>query len=276
MKRHHLTLNGLDYAVTEAGSGEALLMLHGFPDSARLWRHQIPALAEAGYHVIAPDLRGFGASAKPVGEEHYTLGSVLGDVTALLDHFGLGRGKLVSHDWGAALGWAFAAWMPERVTRHIACSVGHLSALWHAGIAQRRLAWYMLLFMNRGVAEDILQRDDWQWFRDLFQHHPEMETWLADLGRPGALTAALNWYRANVGIETWTREGWVLPRVKVPTLGVWSTGDAYLTETQMVTSQAWMDAPWDYHRLEGGSHWFMLDRPAAVARLFIDYLGRAD
>lgn len=276
MKRHQLALNGLDYAVTEAGSGEALLMLHGFPDSARLWRHQIPALVDAGYHVIAPDLRGFGATAKPVGEEHYTLGSVLGDVTALLEHFGLERVKLVSHDWGAALGWAFAAYMPERVVRHVACSVGHLSALWHAGVAQRRLAWYMLLFMNRGVAEEILQRDDWQWFRDLFQHHPEMETWLADLGRPGALTAALNWYRANVGVETWTREGWVLPRVKVPTLGVWSTGDAYLTETQMVTSQAWMDAQWDYHRLEGGSHWFMLDRPADVARLFIDYLGRAD
>jgi pimeloyl-ACP methyl ester carboxylesterase len=276
MKRHQLALNGLDYAVTEAGSGEALLMLHGFPDSARLWRHQIPALVDAGYHVIAPDLRGFGATAKPVGEEHYTLGSVLGDVTALLEHFGLERVKLVSHDWGAALGWAFAAYMPERVVRHVACSVGHLSGGGVAGVAQRRLAWYMLLFMNRGVAEEILQRDDWQWFRDLFQHHPEMETWLADLGRPGALTAALNWYRANVGVETWTREGWVLPRVKVPTLGVWSTGDAYLTETQMVTSQAWMDAPWDYHRLEGGSHWFMLDRPADVARLFIDYLGGAD
>ena len=274
MTVHRLLLNGLDYAVTEEGRGEPVLLLHGFPDSARLWRHQIPALVDAGYRVLAPDLRGFGATAKPAEESAYTLGSVLGDVVALLDHFGVAQTRLISHDWGAALGWAFAAYLPERVRCHIACSVGHLSALWHAGIAQRRLAWYMLLFMHRGLAEEILQRDDWQWFRDLFQHHPEMETWLEDLGRPGALTAALNWYRANVGVETWTREGWVLPRVKVPTLGVWSTGDAYLTEMQMVTSMQYMDASWDYRRLEGGSHWFMLDRPRDVARLFVDWLDR--
>ncbi len=253
MTIHQLRLNNLDYAVTEEGSGEPLLMLHGFPDSARVWRHQIPELVTAGYRVIAPDLRGFGASAKPAEEAAYTLGSVLGDVTALLDHFKLDRVKLISHDWGAALGWALAAFMPERVERHIACSVGHLSALWHAGIAQRRLAWYMLLFMNRGGAEDLLQRGG---------------------QRTGALTAALNWYRANVDLQSWTSEGWVLPRVRVPTLGVWSTGDSYLTETQMVTSAGYMDAPWEYCRLEGGSHWFMLDRPAAVSRVFIDYLGR--
>ncbi|MCC7124753.1 MAG: alpha/beta hydrolase [Acidobacteria bacterium] len=274
MTVHRLQINGLDYAVTEEGSGEPLLLFHGFPDSARLWRHQIPALVAAGFRVLAPDLRGFGATARPADESAYTLGTVLGDITALLDHFGVARTRLVSHDWGAALGWALAAYLPERVHSHIACSVGHLSALWHAGIAQRRLAWYMLLFMQRGAAEDLLMRDDWQWFRDLFGHHPEMDTWLADLGRPGALTAALNWYRANVGIETWTREGWVLPRVRVPTLGVWSSGDAYLTETQMVSSAQYMDASWDYHRLEGGSHWFMLDRPRDVATLFVDWFAR--
>lgn len=274
MTVHYLELNQLDYAVTVEGSGEPLLLCHGFPDSARLWRHQIPALVAAGYRVIAPDLRGFGETAKPPEESAYTLGSVLADITALLDHFAIERTRLIAHDWGAALGWALCAYAPERVHSYIACSVGHLSALWHAGIAQRRLAWYMLLFMRRGAAEELLMRDDWQWFRDLFQHHPEMETWIADLGRPGALTAALNWYRANVDIETWTRDGWVLPRSKVPTLGVWSTGDAYLTETQMIGSAQYMDAPWEYVRLEGGSHWFMLDRGPDVARLFVDWLAR--
>lgn len=269
-----MQLGELEFAVTDAGTGDPVLMLHGFPDSARLWRHQIPRLVEAGFRVIAPDQRGFGGSDKPTEKSAYTIGETMGDAVRLLDALGLERVRVVSHDWGAAVGWALAAFCPERVERHIACSVGHLSALWHAGIAQRRLAWYMLMFMREGLAEEILMRDNWQWFRDLFAHHSEMETWLADLSRPGALTAALNWYRANVDMDSWTPEGWVLPHVQCPTLGIWSSGDAYLTEVQMVSSGAYVDAEWSYHRLEGGSHWFMLDRPEIVADLFIDYLRR--
>lgn len=271
-----LKIGDLQFQVTDEGSGEPVLLLHGFPDSARLWRHQIPALTAAGFRVIAPDLRGFGASDKPAAPEAYALPVVLGDVLGMLDQLGLAKVRLVSHDWGAAVGWALAAYQPARVVRHAALSVGHLSALWHAGIAQRRLAWYMLLFMHRGLAEEILMRDDWQWLRDILGHHPEMDDWIKDLSRPGALTAGLNWYRGNVGVETWTREGWVLPRIAVPTLGVWSTGDAYLTEVQMVGSAAYMDAAWEYQRIEGASHWFMLDRPQHVSRMLVDYLSKPE
>jgi len=267
-----MKLGELDIAVTDVGSGEPLLMLHGFPDSARLWRHQIPRLVDAGFRVIAPDQRGFGRSDKPAEKSAYTIGETMGDAVLLLDALGIDRVRLISHDWGAAVGWALAAFCPERVERHIACSVGHLSALWHAGIAQRRLAWYMLMFMREGLAEEILVRDDWQWFRDLFGHHSEMETWITDLSRPGALTAGLNWYRANVDLETWTPEGWVLPHVQCPTLGIWSSGDAYLTEVQMASSAGYVDAEWSYERLEGGSHWFMLDRPDIVGDLFVEFM----
>ena len=272
MTVHNLKLGAYHFAVTDEGRGEPVVLLHGFPDSARLWRHQIPALVAAGFRVIAPDQRGFGETDKPVGEEAYKLSEVIGDVVALLDALKLERVHLVSHDWGAAVGWGLCAYQPQRVTRHVALSVGHLTALWNAGLAQRRLAWYMLLFMRRGLAEEILMRDNWQWFRDLFAHHTEMETWLKDLSRPSALTAALNWYRANVDVESWTAEGWVLPRVTVPTLGVWSTGDAYLTEVQMVASSQYMDAAWEYLRVEGASHWLMLDRPDYVSRVLVEYL----
>ena len=220
MTVHTLRLGELEFSVTEQGTGEPVLLLHGFPDSARLWRHQIDALTTAGYRVIAPDQRGFGNSARPPNKSDYHLQHSLNDVVQLLDHFSLDRVRLVSHDWGAAVGWSLAAFHPNRVQQHAALSVGHLSALWQAGIAQRRRAWYMLLFMREGHAEEILTRDDWSWFRELFNHHSEMETWITDLARPGALTAALNWYRANVDVETWTREGWQMPRVEVPTMGV--------------------------------------------------------
>lgn len=265
-------LGEFNFSVTEEGCGEPVLMLHGFPDSAHLWRHQIPALVDAGFRVIAPDQRGFGASDKPQGREAYTIAQTMGDALALLDELGLEKVRLVSHDWGAAVGWALAAFCPERIERHVALSVGHLSSLWHAGIAQRRLAWYMLLFMREGVAEEILTREDWQWFRDLFGHHSEMKTWIKDLSRPGALTAGLNWYRANVDVDTWTPEGWVLPRVTVPTVGIWSSNDAYLTEVQMAASGDYVDAQWHYHRLEGAGHWMMLDRPQEVSRLLVEFL----
>lgn len=267
-----LTLGNYRFQVTDEGSGVPVLMLHGFPDSARLWRHQIPVLVGAGYRVIAPDLRGFGGSDKPQEVEAYAIPKVLADVVALLDHLELDRVNLVSHDWGAAVGWSLAALYPERVERHVALSVGHITSLWNAGIAQRRLAWYMLLFMRQGLAEDIITRQNWQFFRDLWGHHPEMETWIADLSRPGALTAALNWYRANMDLDSWTEEGWQMPRISVPTMGIWSSGDVYLTESQMLGSGEFMDASWRYERLEGATHWLMLDRPESVNALLLEFL----
>ena len=270
-----LTLNDLSFRVVDEGSGPPVVLLHGFPDSAHLWRHQIPALQAAGFRVIAPDQRGFGGSDKPQDKNAYAIEQVLGDVVALLDHLGLERVRLVSHDWGAAVGWSLAALHPERIEQHAALSVGHITSLWNAGLAQRRLAWYMLVFMREGLAEEIITRQNWQFFRDLWGHHPEVETWISDLSRPGALTSALNWYRANMDLDTWTENGWEMPRVKVPTMGVWSSGDLYLTETQMMGSADFMDAPWRYERLEGASHWLMLDRPEAINELLLDFFGPA-
>lgn len=266
-----IKLGDLNFNVLDEGDGEPVLLLHGFPDSHKLWRHQTKALVDAGYRVIAPDQRGFGDSDKPANKEDYHISQSVGDAIALLDELELGQVRCASHDWGAAVGWSLAAFYPDRIKQYAALSVGHLSALWHAGIAQRRLAWYMLLFMREGHAEEILTRDNWQWFRDLFNHHSEMDTWLSDLGRPGALTAGLNWYRANVDVETWTREGWVMPKVTVPTMGIWSTGDDYLTEVQMIDSVNYVDAEWRYERLTGASHWMTLDRPDAVSELLLDF-----
>lgn len=261
----------INLQITEEGAGDPVLLLHGFPDSAALWRHQIAALVSAGYRVIAPDQRGFGGSDRPSERDDYQLKFALADVVNLLDALGLDKVKLVSHDWGAAVGWSLAAFHPERVERHAVLSVGHLSALWNAGIPQRRLAWYMLLFMRVGESEELLMRDNWQWFRELFNHHREMETWISNLKRPGALTAGLNWYRANVDIDSWTSEGWVMPKVTVPTMGMWSTGDDYLTEVQMVSSSEFVDAAWRYERITGASHWMMLDRPDEINRLILEY-----
>jgi pimeloyl-ACP methyl ester carboxylesterase len=263
----------LNLYVQEEGDGQPVLLLHGFPDSSYLWRYQIPVLAQEKMRVIAPDLRGFGESDKPTETELYSLQHILEDVVGILDNLGIECTHVIGHDWGAVVGWMFAALYPNRVDRLVALSVGHPATFFKAGIEQREKSWYMLLFQFRGIAEDLLTRDDWQLFRDWLRHHREMDRWLNDLQRPGALTAALNWYRANVAPELWLPEKWALPNVQASTLGIWSSGDAYLTETQMLLSAQHVSGGWSYERIEGASHWMQLDHPEKLNRLLLNFLG---
>src|SRR5262245_59253349 len=146
--------------------GPAVLLLHGWPDSHRLWRHQVPALTAAGLRTIAPDLRGFGDSTRPDAVDAYALPNVLGDVIAVLDQLGVERTHVVGHDWGAPVAWLLASLVPDRVDRLAALSVGHPASIADAGIPQRRMSWYILLFQFEGVAEQWLSADDWFNYRD--------------------------------------------------------------------------------------------------------------
>jgi pimeloyl-ACP methyl ester carboxylesterase len=262
----------LSLNVVDEGRGKPVVFLHGFPDSSHLWRHQVAALAKAGFRAIAPDLRGFGDSDQPPETKAYGLQTIVKDVVGLMDELGLERAHVVSHDFGAAVGWLLASLQPDRVERFVALSVGSPPSFSGAGFAQREKSWYMLLFQFRGIAEEILARDGWKFLREFARHHPETEKWIADLSRPGALTAALNWYRANSGPERSFSPLPPLPKVKAPTMGIWSSGDAYLTEAQMAGSAAFVEGSWRYERLEDASHWLQLDQPQRVNELLLDFL----
>lgn len=270
MAARRMRVNEVELHVVDEGRGPAVLLLHGFPDSSHLWRHQIPALVAAGFRAIAPDLRGFGKSDKPAQVKAYGLRTVLKDVVGLMDALALDKAHVICHDFGAALGWLFAALHPARVGRFVPMSVGSLQSFSDAGLEQREKSWYMLLFQF-GVAEEIIMRDGWKFLRDFSRRHPEAEKWIADLSRPGALSAALAWYRANSGPERWLAPLPALPKVAAPTLGLWSSGDAYLTEAQMVRSAQFVSGPWRYARVEEASHWLQLDRPDKVNGLILDF-----
>jgi pimeloyl-ACP methyl ester carboxylesterase len=275
-----LRANGLTFNVAEAGSGPPVLLLHGFPDSWRLWRHQIPVLAEAGHRVIAPDLRGFGETERPAEVEGYRMRSLVADVVGLLDALGVERVAVVGHDWGAGLAWALARYLPERVERLVAVSVGHPFAYQAAGMAQRQLSWYMLWFLFPGMAERALPADDWAVYRRLGWNgaapgrDPDADRQIADLSRPGALTAGLNWYRANVDPATFATEpdGDDAAPVTCPTMGVWSTDDPFLGEAQMTGSKRYVKGPWRYERLDAVDHWVPLHAPERLNRLLVDFL----
>lgn len=274
MSERRVRLSDITLRVVELGDGEPVLLLHGFPDSAELWRHQVPALVEAGYRAVAPDLRGYGETDKPADPEDYAPDKILGDLTGLMEAMGLDRAHVVGHDWGAGFAWVLAGAQPERVKSLVAMSVGHPACLARAGIEQYERWWYTLLF-QLDIAEEKLRENDWQLLRDFLRHHPELDRWIPALARPGALTAALNWYRANSHPRMWGR-GAAFPPVSVPTLGLWSSGDAYLVEAQIAGSGSCVNAPWRYERIEGASHWLQLDRPDVVNRLLSEFLQSLD
>lgn len=259
---------GIHYEVT--GEGRPVVLLHGFPDTGRLWRHQVPVLAAAGLQVIVPDLRGYGRSDKPADVEAYVLPALAGDVLAVMADAGAERAHVVGHDWGAALAWGIAALAPGSVDRLVALSVGHPSTMRAAGFEQHQKSWYMLLFQFAGVAEEWLSADDWANFR-AWSGHPDADEAIAGL-ESGSLTPALNYYRANLPPETWLRTGRPLPPIAAPTMGVWSSGDVALTERQMTDSAQSVAGPWRYERLDGPGHWLQLEAPDEVNRLLVDFL----
>ena len=264
--------DGVTLAVLDEGEGTTVVLLHGFPDSSHLWRHQVPALVDAGMRVIAPDLRGFGESDKPEAVEEYAISRSVADVVAVLDALDIERAHVVGHDWGAGLAWALAAFVPARVERLVAMSVGHPNTLRERTIEQREKAWYQLLFQSEGVAEELLMREDWKLFREFSRGDGDQERYLADLSRPGALTAGLNWYRANAAPQRELESRPPVPAVAAPTLGLWSAGDNYLTEDRMLRSAEHVTGPWRYERIENASHWMQLDAPERINELLVEFL----
>ena len=255
----------IDYEV--AGDGPPVILLHGFPDTRRLWRHQVPALVDAGYRVITPDLRGYGASDKPEAVDDYGMLLLASDVTAVLDDAGVERAHVVGHDWGSALGWVVAAFLPDRVDHLVAMSVGHPAAFAAAGFEQREKSWYMLLFQFEGIAERWITEHGREWSR-----HPDFDGVWADLQRDGSLTPALHWYRANVPPESYVSPPLDFPPVAAPTLGLWGSDDLALTEVQMTGSASHVTGGFRYERLDGIGHWMQLEAPDRVNELLLDFL----
>jgi pimeloyl-ACP methyl ester carboxylesterase len=261
--------NGISLYVEDHGSGVPVLLLHGWPDSALLWRRQVPELVAHDFRAITPDLRGFGRSDRPGEVSAYQLRTAVADVTAILDHLGIDAAHVVGHDWGGAVAWLTAALFPDRVRTLTVISVPHPLA--PRTIRQEEMAWYQLFFQFAGVAETTIRHDDWAWLRRFSRGDGDQDQWIADLSRPGALTASLNWYRANLAPRV-PGPPPKLPPVTAPTLAIWSTGDHYLDGERVRDSATVVQGPWRYEELPGVSHWVPLDAPDRLNELLLDWL----
>ena len=268
--QHRLRIDDLSFNVLDVGAGEPVLLVHGFPDDHTIWRNQISALVAAGYRVIAPDTRGCGESGMAEGTRDYLLTRLVADLVSVLDALGIERVRLVGHDWGAVIAWVFAARHPERIERYAALSVGHAAAYAAGPLEQKLKGWYVLMFQLRGLAEWLIKSRDWTFFRRFTDNHAEVPGWIAKLGRPGRLTAGINYYRANLGILLKPDRS----KVTVPVLAIFSDGDRYLAEAQLRGSAAYVDAPFRFELIRGAGHWLQIDAPDQGSALLIDFFSR--
>ncbi len=264
----------LAFDVVDLGprDGEVVLLLHGFPQSAQEWRQVWPALVEAGFRVVAPDQRGYSPGARPEGVEAYAMTHLVGDVVGLLDALDVRDAHVVGHDWGAAVAWQLAGRHPSRVRTLTAVSVPHPAAFRAALRSdddQRAKSQYMLAFNEPGAEEKLLA-DDAAWLRSGFGALPDGDAYVRRMQQPGALTAGLNWYRAQ------RLEGRdPLPPVTAPTLHVWSDQDVALGPVAAHATASYVDGPYRFEVLHGISHWVPEEAPEQLVPLVLEHLRTA-
>jgi pimeloyl-ACP methyl ester carboxylesterase len=275
---HRITANGLTHFVRDSGAegAPAAILLHGFPDSSAVWEKVTPLLVEAGFRVLAPDMRGFGETDMAPGVGDYDIqNGALKDVLGIMDALKVEIAHVAGHDFGAPVAWALAAQHPERFKTLTAISVGHTRAYLKAGWEQKRRGAYILFHQLRGICEAAYKANDWALLRKHWSAHGDIEETIRLLSRPGRLAAGLNWYRANISLARMMKPppagslGEEI--VRIPTLGIWSDGEAYLTEAQMTGSADYVDAPWTYERIEGASHWIPYDAPEILAQAMLSH-----
>lgn len=262
--------DGVNLVVDLHGDGPTILLLHGWPDTARLWDDVAVDLVAAGYRVAVPDLRGCGRSDKPVDVSSYQVHHLMGDVVGLVNALGAEPVVLVGHDWGAALAWATATLRPDLVRGLVAVSVGHPASFRSAGLEQQLRSWYMLLFHFEGLGEKFLRQNDHEAVRRWLKH-PRASDIVDELERDGQMEAHLRWYRANVPPDAFFIEAPELPVIEVPVLGVWSSDDLALTEAQMTNSARYCARGFTYVRLEGLGHWIPIEAPHELAREIVAF-----
>jgi pimeloyl-ACP methyl ester carboxylesterase len=246
------------FDVTDGGppDGEPVLLLHGFPQDHTAFDRLAPVLHGAGLRTLAPDQRGYSPGARPAGRSHYRTRETVADALALLDAAGLAGAHVVGHDWGGAVAWAMAAWHPDRVRSLTALSIPHPAAMSHSLVTsdQALRSYYMGLFQLPLLPERVLLAGNGALLRRMLTGGglppAAVERYLGRMREPGALSAALGWYRA---IPWSAREP--VGTVRVPTLHVWSTGDTFLGRAATEDTARFVDAPYRLEVLEDLPHW---------------------
>ncbi len=274
-----ITTGEMTFRALAAGpdAGRLVLLLHGFPQTSRSWLATLDALAGAGYRAVAFDQRGYSPGARPGQVEHYAMAHLVADVIAVADDIGGHEFDLVGHDWGGAVAWHVAGQYASRVRSLTVVSTPHPAAFRRAlsgelGGDQPQRSWYMEFFQKSDEPEQALLGDGAAALRGLYTGVPDdaVDHYVSELSQPGALTAALNYYRAiPLGSPP------QIDPITSPTLYVWSTDDVALGREAAEATADHVRGPYRFEVLDGISHWIPEAAPDQFNRLLLDHLQSA-
>lgn len=283
---NYASVNGIRLHYAESGSGDLVILLHGFPEFWYSWCHQLTVLGKS-HHVVAPDMRGYNLSDKPSRVEDYRIDKLVGDVIGLMDHFGAPQAAVVGHDWGAGVAWAVALKHPERVSKLAVLQVPLLSA-WRANLTLMQLlrSWYMFFFQIPRLPEWSISRQDFRAIERTFEERvgrkdsfskEDIERYKEALRQPGALTSAINYYRANVFDRLFDRknrndskpsDG----RFRVPTLFIYGEQDFVIIPATVRGLGKYIDAPYRELRIADSGHWVQNEAAEEVNAALVEFL----
>jgi pimeloyl-ACP methyl ester carboxylesterase len=281
IKTDYAQIGGVRLHYATAGEGEKLvILLHGFPEFWYSWRHQIEALSDE-YTIVAPDMRGYNLSDKPRNVSDYEIDKLVGDVTGLIDYFKREKAAVIGHDWGASVAWALAAKHPEYLWKLGALQVPPVS-VWKKNqtLKQFFASWYMFFFQIPALPEFLFKRSDYAALENALKNSTAEKGVFTDediagykksWSEPFALTAMLNYYRANILKRFFTKTA-ETPKIKVPTVFIYGEQDkAILPETVKGVSEM-IDAPFEEFHIPTSAHWVQQEASEAVTQILREFL----
>ena len=251
--------------------GEAVILLHGFPETSRMYYDLIPVLVSEGYKVVAPDQRGYSPGARPSKISDYSIDKLSQDVIDIADAFQFEKFHLIGHDWGSAVGWVTVAFHSERVISWTALSVPHLDAFFKAmnnNPEQQRKSQYIKFFKKPILPEFYFSIFGYKYLRDIWRKSSkeEIEKYLEVFKQKGALKSSLNWYRANMKNDDKS-----IGDIAAPTLIIYGLKDMAIGEKSVDESEKYLKGDYKIEKLESG-HWLIQESFEAVSKSILNHL----
>jgi pimeloyl-ACP methyl ester carboxylesterase len=291
IEKGRLQANGLSFAVLAAGRRDrpVALLLHGFPEGKESWEPQLEALAAAGWRAVAPDLRGYGGTDAPKGQEAYSLAHLVADVEGLVTALGEDSVDLVGHDWGSLIGWSFVSRHPRLVRSWTSLSIPHPVALArasgldgnpHPDPDQQQRSSYVGLLQKAGKGEEVMLEDGARRLRAMYRIGPnpdaipeeKVDVFVKSMERPGRLTAALSYYRANLRPQAYAAYPPCPDPITTSTRLIWGAEDPALGRLAVDATAAMVEGPYRLQVLPDTGHWLQFERPKEVSAAIVEHI----
>ncbi|MBC7882777.1 MAG: alpha/beta hydrolase [Anaerolineae bacterium] len=285
MQDIYLRANGIQFHLVEEGDKEKplLLFLHGFPEYWYSWRHQIPVMAQ-NFYTVAPDLRGYNLTDKPTAG--YDLNTLVDDIFALMKALEKETVTLVAHDWGGAIAWAFAYRYPQCLDKLVVLNCPHPARLaeeLRGNPQQLLMSWYFFFFQLPWLPETLIRADDYAFIEKAFRapqirpgtfSYEDIVKYKQAIAQPGALTAAINYYRnaLNLGQLDSLSDRYSGSKIKSPTMLIWGVEDFALSLALTRNMKRFFDGEFRLELIAECSHWTQQEAPEEVNKLLQEFL----